>query len=292
MVSSVSATPHVLQAGSHCLRLDTPQVMGILNLTPDSFSDGGSIDTPETALHEARSMLEAGAVIIDVGAESTRPGAAPVGLEDELDRLIPVVRLLCKELDAIISVDTSKPDVMTAATEAGATMINDVRALREPGALEAVAEAGVPVCLMHMQGTPATMQENPLYRQLPDDIIDFLGARMDACVAAGIHREAILVDPGFGFGKTEAHNLQLLASLERFGDLGAPVLVGLSRKRTLGTLTGRSVDERLPAGVAAAVIAAERGADIVRTHDVAATVDALRIWTAVSAAGGGEIQTP
>ena len=230
-------------------------------------------------------MLADGADIIDIGGESTRPGADSVSLQEELDRVIPVIEQINSQLDVAISVDTSKPDVMRAAVAAGAVLVNDVFALRQDGAMEAASELGVTVCLMHMQGEPRSMQAAPEYQELPRDIIDFLAGRIDACAAAGIDRSRVIVDPGFGFGKNDAHNLQILANLEQLQELQRPLLVGLSRKRTLGNLTGKAADQRVFAGVAAAVIAVRGGANIIRTHDVAATVDALKVADAVSRSG-------
>ncbi len=267
------------------LDLSHPRVMGILNVTPDSFSDGGRFLALEAALDQARAMAAAGAAVIDVGGESTRPGAAPVSEAEELERVIPVIEVLHREIDLPISVDTSKPAVMREAVRAGAGLINDVNALRAPGALETAAEAGVPVCLMHMQGEPRTMQQNPSYRDVVAEVRDFLAERIAACEAAGISAECLLVDPGFGFGKTLDHNLTLLRRLQELTSLGRPLLVGLSRKSMLGTLTGRPVEQRQAASVAAAVLAAERGAAIIRVHDVAETVDALAVTRAVMEEG-------
>ncbi len=259
----------------------SPRVMGILNVTPDSFSDGGRFVDLDDALRQAEQMAEQGADIIDVGGESTRPGAAAVGLDEEMARVLPVIERLHAALDLPLSIDTSKPEVMRAAVAAGAAMINDVSALHAPGAIEAAAETGAAVCLMHMQGEPRTMQSSPQYDDVVADILKYLDGRIAACVAGGVARGRLLVDPGFGFGKTLAHNLALLGGLERFRELGLPVLVGISRKSMLGAVTGRDVDERLAASIAAAVMAVERGASVIRVHDVAATVDALRLWCAV-----------
>ena len=259
--------------------------MGVLNVTPDSFSDGGRFLKHSDALHQARAMYAAGAAIIDIGGESTRPGAVAVSWQQEADRVIPVVEAVCAEMEVPVSVDTSKPQVMQAAVSAGATMINDVYALRRDGAMQMAAGLEAAVCLIHMQGEPGSMQRNPEYRDIPGDIVQFLRQRLEDCRAAGIDEDRILLDPGFGFGKTGQHNIRLLAHLQQFAEFGLPVLVGLSRKRTLGNLTGRSIDERMPAGVAAALLAADRGAHIVRTHDVAATVDAFRIRQAVIEVG-------
>ncbi len=261
--------------------------MGVLNVTPDSFSDGGRFVTPAVALEHGRAMAAAGAAIIDVGGESTRPGAAPVGLAEELDRVVPVIAALAAELEVPISVDTSRPEVMREAVRAGARMINDVRALRRPGALEAAAELAVPVCLMHMQGEPGTMQREPRYRDVVAEVRAFLLARAEACREAGIGRERILIDPGFGFGKTLAHNQRLLARLEVLAASGYPVLVGLSRKSMIGALTGRPTGERASASVVLALEAARRGAAVLRVHDVAATCEGLRLLEWV-AAGGDE----
>ncbi len=269
-----------LKLGSRTIDLDRPAVMGVLNVTPDSFSDGGDFTDPATALRRALAMAEAGAAIIDVGGESTRPGAKAVPESEEIARVIPLIDALQRECDVAISVDTSNPAVMRAAAAAGAVLINDVYALRREGALQAAAGLDTAICLMHMLGTPATMQDAPEYRTLPGDVIDFLDERISACAAAGISRDRLIVDPGFGFGKTDRHNLQILMRLEAFNALNLPLLVGLSRKRTLGNVTGRAAKDRVAAGVAAAVLAVERGAHIVRTHDVAATVDALAIVSA------------
>lgn len=259
--------------------------MGILNVTPDSFSDGGRFLDPAAALAHARSMVASGADLIDVGGESTRPGAAPADLQVELERVLPVIEALARALPAPVSVDTSKPEVMRAAVRAGAGLINDVRALGVSGALETAAGLGVPVCLMHMRGEPRTMQAAPQYQDVVAEVRGFLARRVEACVAAGIPRARLILDPGFGFGKTLEHNLALLARLGDIADLGLPVLVGISRKSMLGAITGRAVGERLPASVAAALIAAERGASILRVHDVAATVDALKVLEAVRGVG-------
>lgn len=274
-----------LHLGKHVLDLDRPVVMGILNITPDSFSDGGRFIDPGQALRQAESMQIAGAGIIDVGGESTRPGAAPVSTQEELDRVLPVIEVIAAEFDVAISVDTSNPEVMQSSVAAGAAMVNDVHALRRDGALEAAAGLDAAICLMHMQGTPAEMQLNPQYDDLPREVIDFLDTRVQACLSAGISRERLVVDPGIGFGKSDQHNLRILAELQQFRELGLPLLVGLSRKQTLGNLTGRAVDERVPAGIAAAVIAMSKGANIIRTHDVGATADALRVVIAIRQAG-------
>ncbi len=255
--------------------------MGVLNVTPDSFSDGGKFVRLDDAVERGVQMAEEGAAIIDVGGESTRPKAQPVGLDEELRRVIPVIARLRARTQAILSVDTSKPEVMHAAAAAGAAMINDVRALREPRALEAAATSGCAVCLMHMLGEPRTMQQSPSYQDVVAEVRGFLAERVEACVAAGLAAERIALDPGFGFGKTLAHNLELLRHLGDLSVGGLPILAGLSRKSMVGTLTGRPPQERLHGSVALAVIAALNGARILRVHDVAATVDALKIVSAV-----------
>jgi dihydropteroate synthase len=284
--AKLPADGRMLDCGDRLLDLTQPQVMGILNVTPDSFSDGGDFFAPQAALARAVRMAEEGAAIIDVGGESTRPGAAAVTAEEELARVIPVIEAIRAALPAaVISVDTSKPAVMRAAVAAGAGLINDVRALREPGALEAACALGVPVCLMHVQGEPRTMQNAPQYDDVVREVMDFLSARIDACLRAGIPRARLLVDPGFGFGKTAAHNLQLLRRLDRFAVLGCPLLVGLSRKSLIGAVLGRPVEERLYGSIALATLALWQGAAVVRVHDVGATMDAVRLFRAVIAAG-------
>lgn len=266
------------------INLDVPVVMGILNVTPDSFSDGGRFLSRDDALRQAESMLQSGAAIIDVGGESTRPGAEQISEDEEIGRVVPVIEAICELTDVPVSVDTSKAGVMRAAVAAGAAMINDVRALQEPGAQDAAVELQKPVCLMHMQGQPQTMQEGPAYSDVVAEVTEFLATRIQSCVEAGMDRELIVVDPGFGFGKTQTHNVELLANLRQLLDLGRPVMVGLSRKSMLGELTGRETSERLPASIAAAVIALQSGASIVRVHDVAATVDALKVTQVVEEA--------
>lgn len=260
-------------------------VMGVLNVTPDSFSDGGQFDRPDAALVRARQMVADGATFIDIGGESTRPGATPVSLQEELDRVCPVVEAAARELDAVISVDTSAPEVMAETAKLGAGLINDVRALQRDGAPEVAAKAGIPVCIMHIQGEPDTMQDRPEYRNVRREVSAFLTERIRVAEQAGIRPENILLDPGFGFGKSLEHNLQLLASLEQMHILGHPLLVGVSRKSLLGHITGREVNERLPASLAAATIAAMKGASIIRVHDVRETVDAIRVVAAVKEAG-------
>jgi dihydropteroate synthase len=272
--------PATLRCGEQTLDLTRVQVMGVLNVTPDSFSDGGRFFSTAAAVAQGVRLAEQGAALIDVGGESTRPGADPVGTQEELRRVLPVITALRAATPAIISVDTSKPEVMRAAGAAGAGLINDVRALRAPGALAAAADSGCAVCLMHMQGEPRTMQHAPLYRDVVAEVRAFLRERVTASVAAGISAERLLVDPGFGFGKTCAHNLTLLRQLQQLAADGAPVLVGLSRKSMLGTLTDRPPGERVYGSVALAVIAVLNGARIIRAHDVAATVDALKVTAA------------
>lgn len=286
-------TTPTLDCNGRELRLDRPRVMGIVNVTPDSFSDGGRHATVDAAVAHALRLAEEGADVLDVGGESTRPGAEDVPLEEELRRVVPVIERLARETALPISVDTSKPEVMRAAVDAGAGMINDVYALRRDGALDIAAACGVPVVLMHMQGEPRTMQEAPQYEDVVAEVHRFLAERIFAAEMAGIPKKRIVIDPGFGFGKTREHNLALLAQLARFGELGVPVLAGLSRKRTIGELTGRTTPaERVHGSVAAALIAAQRGARLLRVHDVAATVDALKVWDAVAALPTGAPKAP
>lgn len=276
-------TPQLDCAG-RVLKLDRARVLGIVNVTPDSFSDGGAHDTLDAAVAHGLQLAEAGADALDIGGESTRPGADEVALEEELRRTIPVIEALATRVSIPIGIDTSKPEVMRAAVEAGAGLINDVYALRRDGALDTAAALGVPVVLMHMQGEPRSMQDSPTYDDVVADVHRFLAERIFACEMAGIDKKRMVVDPGFGFGKTRAHNLALLAHLRRFTELGVPVLAGLSRKKTIGELTGRNQPrERLHGSVAAALIAAQNGATLLRVHDVAATVDALKVWNAVHA---------
>ncbi len=266
-----------LHCGRHRIDLDPPVVMGVLNVTPDSFSDGGRYAELAEALAHGRRLAEEGAAIIDVGGESTRPGAAPVSEDEELRRVIPVIEGLATQLDVPVSIDTRKPGVMRRALAAGASMVNDVAALGAAGALEAVAATDAAACLMHMQGEPGTMQADPRYGDVLGEVRAFLRDRVEACEAAGIPRDRLVVDPGFGFGKTLEHNLALLAGLPAIAADGVAVLAGLSRKRMIGALTGRADGERLGGSVAAAVLAALRGARIIRAHDVRATVDALAV---------------
>lgn len=269
----------LLHSKGRTLDLSRPQVMGILNVTPDSFSDGSRYQQLDVALRHASQMVQAGATLIDIGGESTRPGAAEVALEQELERVVPVVERLAAELDVWISVDTYKAEVMTATMAAGAHLINDIRALEAPGALAAAAEAGVPVCLMHMQGAPRTMQLAPHYENLLGEIHDYFQQRIAACVAAGIPRERLILDPGYGFGKTLDQSYELLARMDEFADFGLPLLAGLSRKSMIGQLLDRPVDERLAGSLSLALYAYTRGAHIIRVHDVKETVDALRVFT-------------
>jgi dihydropteroate synthase len=270
------------QCVDRALGLAAPVVMGVLNVTPDSFSDGGRFVSLDDALAQARRMIGEGAAIIDVGGESTRPGAAPAAADEELARVLPVIGALRAESAAFISIDTSKPEVMRAAVDAGADIINDVRALQHPGALAAAASTRAGVCLMHMKGEPRTMQDTPAYRDVLAEVGEFLDARIEAAVGAGIRRECLAVDPGFGFGKRPVDNLILLKHLGKFTRFGLPVLVGLSRKSLLSRLTGRPVESRTAGSVALGAIAVLNGARIVRAHDVAATVDAIRVAAAVT----------
>ncbi|MCL1088301.1 dihydropteroate synthase [Shewanella profunda] len=269
-----------LIAGTKHLSLASPIVMGILNVTPDSFSDGGQYSSFELACQHADEMVAQGAGMIDIGGESTRPGAAEVSLAEELERVIPLVKYVAAHHDVWISVDTSKPEVMRQAVAAGAHLINDVRALMEPGALEAAAELQVPICLMHMQGEPKSMQSAPNYHDVVAEVLTFLNERIEACVQAGIPRELLLLDPGFGFGKNLEHNYELLAKLDRFAKFDLPILIGLSRKSMIGNLLAKPTSERLAGSLAGAMIAAQKGAHIIRVHDVAETVDMLKVLQA------------
>ena len=286
MRGNAEVTGAVLDCAGRALDLTRPHVMGVINTTPDSFSDGGTLYAGSEldlnlAMQRARDMVADGASILDIGGESTRPGADPITEAQEIDRVLPVVERIVAELDVVVSVDTSSPELMTEAAARGAGLLNDVRALTRDGAMAAAAATGLPVCLMHMQGEPGSMQNAPSYGDVVREVVDYLEGRAAACVENGITTRRILVDPGFGFGKTVAHNMQLLAGLSRLAERGWPVLVGLSRKSMIGTLIGRDVDERLPASLALAVMAVERGARIVRTHDVRETVDALAMWSAL-----------
>ena len=268
---------------------DTAVIMGILNVTPDSFSDGGRFDRVDAAFEHAMAMVAEGAHIIDVGGESTRPGAQAVSVEQELERVMPVIEAIRANSDIPLSIDTGKPAVMRAAVAAGASLVNDVNALRTEDAVECCAEMGVPVCLMHMQGEPRTMQQQPTYDNVVEEVAAFLRERVAVCIAAGIDRGQIIVDPGFGFGKSLQHNLQLLHRLERICELDLPVLVGFSRKRMFGAILDRPVDERLFGSLAASVIAWQKGARLFRVHDVAATRDALKVCAAVAAARNSQL---
>ncbi|NWA29072.1 dihydropteroate synthase [Pseudomonas gingeri] len=273
-----------LPCGNRVLDLAQTHVMGILNVTPDSFSDGGRFNHLDAALRHAQAMVEAGATLIDIGGESTRPGAPVVSPLEELERVAPVVERIHRELDVIISVDTSTPEVMLESARLGAGLINDVRSLRRDGALQAAAATGLPVCLMHMLGEPGNMQDNPHYDDVAREVVDFLAERMALCAAAGIAAERIVLDPGFGFAKTLAHNLSLFKHMEALHTLGRPLLVGVSRKSMIGQALGRPVGERLYGGLALAALAMSKGARILRVHDVAETVDVVRMIAAVDAA--------
>jgi dihydropteroate synthase len=270
-----------LHCGQFQLDLSRPLVMGIVNVTPDSFSDGGQHLQHAAALAHAQQLIAEGADILDIGGESTRPGAQPVSVQEELDRVLPVIAGL-RGAPVPVSIDTCKPEVMQAAIAAGAQMVNDINALQEDAALQIVAAGNVAVCLMHKQGSPQTMQTQPQYQNVLSEVSVFLRGRIAAAEAAGIARERIAIDPGFGFGKTLAHNLDLLRHLDQLRELGVPVLAGLSRKSMLGAITGQDVAHRISASVAAALIAVQRGASIVRVHDVRETVDALKVWSAVN----------
>ena len=273
-----------LVARDSTLDLSCPHIMGILNVTPDSFSDGGKHNKLDAALLHVQEMITAGATLIDIGGESTRPGAADVSTEEELNRVVPVVEAIAKRFDVWISVDTSKPEVMTASAQAGAHLINDIRALQEPGALEAAAATGLPVCLMHMQGMPRTMQHKPHYDDLMQDIGDFLQQQIDRCVSANIPKSKLLLDPGFGFGKNLAHNYALLARLSELHRFELPLLVGMSRKSMIGQILNVPPAQRVHGSIACAVIAAMQGAQIIRVHDVKETADAMRIVEATLSA--------
>ncbi|MDT3677666.1 MAG: dihydropteroate synthase [Burkholderiaceae bacterium] len=276
----LAESPLRLRCGRFVLSLGRPLLMGVVNITPDSFSDGGRYATHEAAVRHANRLIEEGADLLDIGGESTRPGAAEVSADEEIRRIVPVLDAL-RDCGRPLSVDTRRPETMRAALEHGADLVNDIGALRAPGALDAVRASECAVCLMHMQGEPGTMQQAPHYGDVVGEVEDFLAGRLDAAVTAGIARERIVVDPGIGFGKTLRHNLQLLAALDELVALGVPVLVGLSRKSMIGTLTGRDVDHRLAGSLSAMLAAVMRGAHIVRVHDVAESRDALRVWQAI-----------
>lgn len=271
----------MLLCGSFQLSLSRPVVMGIVNATPDSFADGGRYLLHEAAIAHAHQLIADGADIIDIGGESTRPGALTISLQQELDRVLPIIEGL-PGIAVPISIDTLKPEVMAAAIAAGCSMVNDINALQDAAAMRLVAQNNVAVCLMHKQGEPQTMQQQPRYKNVVAEVSEFLRLRVEACEAAGIEADRMVIDPGFGFGKTVTHNFSMLAHLAEFAEIGVPVLAGLSRKSMLGEVTGQAVAERLPASVAAALIAVQRGAAIVRVHDVRATVDALKVWNAVN----------
>jgi dihydropteroate synthase len=280
-MQSHSQSQHEFACGKYRLALDRPFVMGIVNVTPDSFSDGGRFLSTDIAVEHALNLILDGADILDIGGESTRPGAKVVSIDEELKRVIPVIEALRKTCTVPISIDTYKPDVMRHAIAAGADIVNDVRALQEPNALEIVAESDVGVCLMHMQGTPQNMQVDPRYANVVIEVKQFLIERMEAAVTHGIAKNRILLDPGFGFGKSRAHNIALIQQLDELNLIGQPLLVGLSRKSILGSITGGDEGQRLYASIAASVIAALKGAKIIRVHDVKATVDALKVVTAI-----------
>lgn len=266
-----------MEFGLKSLNFDKPVVMGIINVTPDSFSDGGVFTHVDAVVEQAGKMLEAGAQILDIGGESTRPGATPVSLAQELSRVVPAIESIRAHYDAIISIDTYKPEVMQAAVNAGAAMINDVFALRKPGALEMAVELDVPVCLMHMQNQPKNMQDTPNYYSVVGEVFDFLQTRIDEVERAGLKRDKIIIDPGFGFGKTLDHNYQLLKHINKFTSLNVPVLAGMSRKSMIGELLNQAIGDRLIGSISCAILAAERGANIIRVHDVVETMEAMRI---------------
>ena len=278
--SSAFTAPFTWYCGAYQLKLNRPLVMGIVNVTPDSFSDGGRFIQTAAAIAHAKQLVQDGADILDIGGESTRPGATPVPLDEELRRVIPVIEGL-RDIGVPLSIDTYKPAVMQAAIKAGVSIVNDVRALQEPDALEVVANSNVGVCLMHMQGTPQTMQVAPQYANVVQEVMGFLAARRDAAIAAGIDAVRITLDPGFGFGKRVEDNIQLIQQLEVLHALGQPLLVGLSRKSILGTIAGADATQKLHAGIAASVISVMKGAKIVRVHDVKATVDAFKVFNAI-----------
>ncbi len=265
---------------SDLLLSDHPLIMGVVNVTPDSFSDGGFFSSTEKAVHHAKCLIDEGVDILDIGGESTRPGSASVSIKEELNRVIPVITALVN-LNIPISIDTSKPDVMQHAIQAGAAIVNDVNALRSPGAIEAVTDSNVFICLMHMQGEPGNMQKKPQYTNVVTEVINFLQQRVDTLQSYGISKDRLIIDPGFGFGKTIQHNLKLLNHLDDFGKMHLPILVGLSRKSMLGAITGNKVNQRIHESVSAALLAATKGAKILRVHDVKATKDALAIYNAM-----------
>lgn len=287
MAKNSSYLKQKLDCAGRPLDLSCPQVMGILNVTPDSFFDGGLFMSKDMALRHAVALAAEGAAIIDVGGESTRPGARPVSAQEEMDRVIPIIETIHAELPIPISIDTSKPQVMLAAVAAGAGLINDVRALQEPGALEAAIKAQVPVCLMHMQGEPRTMQQSPTYQSVVTDVMQFLAARITVCIHAGMPSERIIIDPGLGFGKALAHNVALLRNLGDLLRLGHPLLIGVSRKSMIGALLNKEAEQRLYGSLALATLAVWQGASLIRAHDVAATLDAIRISTRIRDSDAG-----
>lgn len=275
-----------LYCGKLTLTLDTPRIMGVLNITPDSFSDGGELYSNgqpklDAALARAEQMIEAGASILDVGGESTRPNAKAVSVQEEIGRVLPVIEALARRLSVVISIDSSRPEVMAAAAQAGAGLINDVRALQEPRALEVAADTGLPVVLMHMQGEPTNMQKAPTYKDITAEVMDFLAMRKKVAIKAGIKAENIILDPGIGFGKTLEHNLQLMAHLSQMHELGSPLLLGISRKSTIGAITNRPESDRLAGSLAGALAGVHANVQIIRVHDVAATTDAIKVWQAI-----------
>lgn len=276
-----------LPCGDRELDLSRTQVMGILNITPDSFSDGGRYTRRDAALAHVEQMLAAGATLIDIGGESTRPGAALVGVQEEVDRVVPMVEAIKARFDTVVSIDTSTPEVISGSASVGAGLINDIRALCRPGAMQAAVDSGLAVCLMHMQGEPQTMQQAPQYESVLGQVNSFLEQRVQACLDAGIDRAKLVLDPGFGFGKSLQHNLELFAAMQHLRPLDLPILVGVSRKSMIGQALDRPVDQRLAGGLALAVLAVTKGARIIRVHDVAETVDAVRMAEAVMAAGQG-----
>lgn len=280
-MKSHSESTNVFICGKYQLKLNRPHVMGIVNVTPDSFSDGGKYTSTQAAVSHALTLIAEGADILDIGGESTRPGAAPVPLDEELSRVIPVIEALKGVSTVPLSIDTYKPEVMRQAIAAGVDMVNDVRALQEPSALDVVVNTNVGICLMHMQGNPQTMQTAPHYEDVVVEVEQFLADRLQACISHGIAKSRIILDPGFGFGKTREHNIRLIQQLEKLHSIGQPLLVGLSRKSVLGAIAGGDENQRLYASIAASVISAMKGAKIVRVHDVKATVDALKVVTAI-----------
>lgn len=278
-----------LPCGDWVLDLSRTHVMGILNITPDSFSDGGRYNNRDAALVRVEQMLAAGATLIDIGGESTRPGAALVSVQEEVDRVVPMVEAVKARFDTVVSIDTSTPEVISGSAAVGAGLINDIRALMRPGAMQAAADSGLAVCLMHMQGEPQSMQQAPVYDSVLEQVNSFLEARVQACLEAGIDRRKLVLDPGFGFGKTLQHNLELFARMEQLRPLDLPVLVGVSRKSMIGQALDRPVDQRLSGGLALAALAVAKGARIIRVHDVAETTDVVRMVDAVVAAGTSAI---